>query len=1175
MNDNRQRENGYCVVCGCHSSFRFDPTIITPQLQKAWGIPDNLVEAFNRKESMFCIDCGASLRIRRLATVLMQTVAEISGISCTSFVELVRNEEFRGLKIAEINACGTLHSYLKDHPNLYYSEWLPGGKPGELHDGVRCEDLQRLTYPDDYFDIFLTSETLEHVPEPDRAWREINRTLKSGGYHVFTIPVIPSQRQTIHRARLVEGVRKDLLEPAYHGTPERQDMIVYTDFGMDVTNKLDDLGLHTEVFYLNSEADLDVAMVFRSQKTDKPVTDAAKKVFPGLEWTGERYVPWLEEAAIGYEHLHRYAYATQFVQRKRVLDLACGEGYGSYLLAKSAKSVVAIDIDENSIKHARNKYIKQNIEFKVGSITEVPIAGEHLFEVVVCFEALEHIEDHHKLLSQVKRLLTADGVFIVSTPNKTVYTDEPEFNNPFHVHELYFDEFRELFEKHFKTVKFLGQRISCSSNIWPVFLVGDEKVVDYVIDRNPKEFVFVENDKRTPLYFIAIASDNDFEIEETRSALIDVSDALLKQKENQIAAHVTEQERLLREIGQLSSTLKQKENQIAAHVTEQERLLREIGQLSSTLKQKENQIAAHVTEQERLLQAQQQTLAETAELQARVRDLEAALGQRVERHREELESLIAEKGRFAGENSELKSRVEDLQQRLRAIEDSLAWALIVKYRRLRDMLSPQGTHRRKAYDFVKNAFKGLITWRTANLLRDTPESPGRFDSVREALTSTELSAVQSGPITTTPVFYSSITLERTTPNELVDAKLTVVIPTKNGIEEDFESTLLAIQGQRGIPDVEIVVVDSGSKDGTVKVAEAYGAKVYCIPPSEFNHGLTRNFGAEQGTGEFILFMVQDAIPATDDLFYEMAKALRADPNLAGVTVRQVPKSNADIYACWEMCNHYKAFFEAPRPKLASLADIDRLPTQQLRHLAGLDDVCAMVKRQVWEKIRFKPTHFAEDLEFGLSCVRQGYHIELLSHRGVIHSHTRSAFYGMARHYIDQLVLLKLFKDPSRPKWVGTLSLGQLLSFVHRLYLSINEFAIRTEDSSTLDPARALGDLLSFVSKRSGTNRRVSNLAGDARLDEFFGALESIFEDAPPTIDACELAFHGTINSILQFMSNRYPALARGDVIALMHKAFAGATGSVLGEYCFWHRHNGTNASQLEMLDDLVRKGTPI
>src|SRR4029077_6816854 len=316
-------------------------------------------------------------------------------------------------------------------------------------------------------------------------------------------------------------------------------------------------------------------------------------------------LPWLEEASIGYEHIHRYAYATQFVQNKRVLDLACGEGYGSYLLAKTAKSVVGIDIDNNSIKHARNKYIKQNLEFRVGSITEIPIDGERRFDVAVCFEALEHIEDHQKLLSEVKRLLTPEGVFIVSTPNKTVYSDEPQFNNPFHVHELYFDEFRELLEKYFKNVKFLGQHIYCNSNIWPVFAGEDTKVIEYVVDKNPEEFVFAGNDKKIPRYFIAIASDAARDIEDRSSALVDVSNALLNQKdsqigqlsaqkESQIAAHVREQERLAAEISQLSA---QKESQIAAHVREQERLAAEIRQLSA---QKESQIAAHVREQERL-----------------------------------------------------------------------------------------------------------------------------------------------------------------------------------------------------------------------------------------------------------------------------------------------------------------------------------------------------------------------------------------------------------------------------------------------------------------------------------------------------------------------------------------------------------------------------------------------
>jgi hypothetical protein len=85
VDETQKHENGYCIVCGCHSSFRFDATIITPQLQKAWGISDNVVEAFNRKESMFCSSCGSSLRIRRLGAVLIQTFAEISGISSKSF----------------------------------------------------------------------------------------------------------------------------------------------------------------------------------------------------------------------------------------------------------------------------------------------------------------------------------------------------------------------------------------------------------------------------------------------------------------------------------------------------------------------------------------------------------------------------------------------------------------------------------------------------------------------------------------------------------------------------------------------------------------------------------------------------------------------------------------------------------------------------------------------------------------------------------------------------------------------------------------------------------------------------------------------------------------------------------------------------------------------------------
>src|SRR5438552_6540172 len=103
-----------------------------------------------------------------------------------------------------------------------------------------------------------------------------------------------------------------------------------------------------------------------------------------LEWTGERFLPWLDQSLIAYEHLHRYAYATTFVKGKRVLDLASGEGYGSKMLSDAASSVVGIDIDDKAIEHARSRYGSANVEFLKGSITAVPITDDHSFDVIVC-----------------------------------------------------------------------------------------------------------------------------------------------------------------------------------------------------------------------------------------------------------------------------------------------------------------------------------------------------------------------------------------------------------------------------------------------------------------------------------------------------------------------------------------------------------------------------------------------------------------------------------------------------------------------------------------------------------------------------------------------------------------------------------------------------------------------
>ena len=1024
MNDNPEHENGYCVVCGSRSSFRFDPTIITLQLQKAWGISDNVVEAFNRKESMFCTYCGASLRIRRLAAVLMQTCAEMSGISSRSFVELLRNEEFRRLRIAEINACGILHEYLKEHPNLFYSEWLPHAKPGEVHDGVRCEDLQRLTYPENYFDFILTSETLEHVSDPDKAWQEIYRTLKGGGYHIFTIPVVPWQRKTRQRARIVGGMREDLLEPAYHSPWGREDVFVYTDFGMDVLEKLNDIGLKTEVFYLSPESDLDVAVVFRSRKAGGEVTVNDKGPSPLLEPTGERYLPWLEEASIGYEHVHRYAYATQFVQNKRVLDLACGEGYGSYLLAKTAKSVVGIDIDNNTIKHARNKYIKQNLEFRVGSITEVPIGGESIFDVAVCFEALEHIEDHQKLLSEVKRLLTPEGVFIVSTPNKTVYSDEPQFNNPFHVHELYFDEFRELLEKYFKNVKFLGQRIYCNSNIWPVFAGEDTKVVEYVVDKNPEEFVFAGNDKKIPRYFIAIASDAARDIEDRSSALVDVSNALLNQKdsqigqlsaqkESQIAAHVREQERLAAEIRQLSA---QKESQIAAHVREQERLAAEIGQLSA---QKESQITAHVREQERLAAESQQCLMRE---RAAYFALAAQAHVAVEAERKELDERRKELDEKDDRIASLEVLIQEREVILSRIYGSHGWKALTVYYQLRNKLLPEGTKRKEIakalWKFLRKmssslpvgkngvdesartssvepvVMKPVIIEDLATDGVDVSKAPDIMSS-GNGLQSASTSNVD--PVIVKPILEGDVPKEEVT--------VSVVIPTKNG-GEDFRRALATIANQKGFRKVETIVVDSGSTDKTVEVAEQFGAKIIKILPEEFSHSYARNLGASYASGEYLLFTVQDALPPSDLWLYELFSVIKHN-DVVAVSCAEFPWESADLFYRAITWNHYR-FLEVDREdRIMRYAGSEDHVT--LRKNGQLSDLACLISKDVFTKYNYR-TDYGEDLDLGLRLIKHGYQIAFLGSTRIIHSHNRPAYYYLKRGYVENVFLPRIFSD---------------------------------------------------------------------------------------------------------------------------------------------------------------------
>jgi SAM-dependent methyltransferase len=115
-----------------------------------------------------------------------------------------------------------------------YSHFFEGVPVGSMHKGIRCEDLEHLTFPDDAFDLFITQDVLEHVFRPDLAVREIMRVVKPGGAHVFTTPKHKDFRTTRQRARLDGGVVKHILDPEYHGNPVGDGRALVTwDYGDD------------------------------------------------------------------------------------------------------------------------------------------------------------------------------------------------------------------------------------------------------------------------------------------------------------------------------------------------------------------------------------------------------------------------------------------------------------------------------------------------------------------------------------------------------------------------------------------------------------------------------------------------------------------------------------------------------------------------------------------------------------------------------------------------------------------------------------------------------------------------------------------------------------------------------------------------------------------------------
>ena len=220
-----------------------------------------------------------------------------------------------------------------------------------------------------------------------------------------------------------------------------------------------------------------------------------------LEFTGERFTPECERE-IWYEHYHRYALVRRWCNKLRTLDAACGEGYGTALLAQSTASVEGVDISEQAIAHARQRYSSLgNVNFHVADCTSLPFEDCE-FDRVVSFETLEHLVEQDQLMAEFKRVLKPDGCLVLSSPDKATYSDTVGGNNEFHLKELYHDELVSLISKYFPASRLLGQKLMFHSAIWSVDGVRDVELNQF----SGNAVSAISSITQAPVYHIALCA---------------------------------------------------------------------------------------------------------------------------------------------------------------------------------------------------------------------------------------------------------------------------------------------------------------------------------------------------------------------------------------------------------------------------------------------------------------------------------------------------------------------------------------------------------------------------------------------------------------------------------------------------------------------------------------------
>jgi rhamnosyltransferase len=228
--------------------------------------------------------------------------------------------------------------------------------------------------------------------------------------------------------------------------------------------------------------------------------------------------------------------------------------------------------------------------------------------------------------------------------------------------------------------------------------------------------------------------------------------------------------------------------------------------------------------------------------------------------------------------------------------------------------------------------------------------------------------------------------------------VSIILPVKNGAA-GLRDLLPRLLRQKTSETIEILAIDSGSTDDTIEVLKSFSATILSIDPQSFNHGLTRNLGVRNARGDIFVFLNQSATPQGDEWLASLIGALDADPAIAGVCSRVLPRPDADVLTYFDGIQDPSG---SPERSLRVITDREaygQLSPHALRLLINFHTVSAAVRPDIVRRIPFREVLIGEDILWAKEVLEAGFKIQHEPSSVVLHSHQYS-YLDLFRRNVD-------------------------------------------------------------------------------------------------------------------------------------------------------------------------------